>query len=341
VQTRARTQSLNAYQDWKLSQEGGPLGEDFGKELVTSEQQAAQSFHTGAATRAPATGGGSSPASGLAWLESKKKSVENEYEHRLASSERSTNDALQEYEQFIHMTPKNRRRADPVAGLKSHGARTTQLNALDDWKDTEEGGRFGSKFGRQERLERQRDAAGYGRETQVQHISKRFEGYPAARPLHNVGWIVSKREKALGGLSGATSEAGDRALLADYNKFMDPKARAARTSALRQVPAKGVLQGQSWTYGVGVARGAAEDPYNHEALLKPDPAHPGKVMLTRDARERRVAYKRWERAHPTAAAEAWAASGAGLATLDASRDPPASPTHDMGAYNLLRAGVRV
>ena len=68
---------------------------------------------------------------------------------------------------------------------------------------------------------------------------------------------------------------------------------------------------------------------------------PAAPPTARDARERRVAYKRWERAHPTAAAEAWAASGAGLATLDASRDPPASPTHDMGAYNLLRAGVRV
>jgi hypothetical protein len=36
-----------------------------------------------------------------------------------------------------------------------------------------------------------------------------------------------------------------------------------------------------------VCEQAAEDPFNHKPLLKPDPDHPGKVILTKDAIERR------------------------------------------------------
>ena len=41
------------------------------------------------------------------------------------------------------------------------------------------------------------------------------------------------------------------------------------------------------TQGVHMREQAAEDPFNHKPLLKPDPDHPGKVILTKDAIERR------------------------------------------------------
>ena len=37
----------------------------------------------------------------------------------------------------------------------------------------------------------------------------------------------------------------------------------------------------------GKAAQAAEDPFNHKPLLKEDPKHPGKVVLTQDAIQRR------------------------------------------------------
>ena len=41
----------------------------------------------------------------------------------------------QEYEQFVHLSPKNRQRAGPISGLKGTAARTIKLNALDDWEN--------------------------------------------------------------------------------------------------------------------------------------------------------------------------------------------------------------
>ena len=51
----------------------------------------------------------------------------------------------QEYEQFVHLSPKNRQRAGPISGLKATpakgrvlkatAARTIKLNALNDWEN--------------------------------------------------------------------------------------------------------------------------------------------------------------------------------------------------------------
>jgi hypothetical protein len=81
---------------------------------------------------------------------------------------------------------------------------------------------------------------------------------------------------------------------------------------------------------------AAEDPFNHKPLLVEDPKHKGKVMLTRDAIQRREAYREFIKRHPRIFNPP-----SDIRALDASHDPLPSPDHDRGAYELQKAGVVV
>ena len=102
-----------------------------------------------------------------------------------------------------------------------------------------------------------------------------------------------------------------------------------------------MLQGRSeiglgYDMRVGKAAHAAEDPFNHKPLLVEDPKHPGKVVLTKDALQRRAAYKTYLKRHPRMLYPT-----SSLTWQDASQDPVPSKTYDSGAYTLARAGVKV
>jgi len=81
---------------------------------------------------------------------------------------------------------------------------------------------------------------------------------------------------------------------------------------------------------------AAADPFGGKPLLKADPQHPGYVLLTKHALQRREEYRKWLQDHP------YDFTGPStLASLDASQDPPATPHYDGGRYKLQKLGVRV
>ena len=61
------------------------------------------------------------------------------------------------------------------------------------------------------------------------------------------------------------------------------------------------------------------------------------MVLTRDARRRRDAYRAFLQRHP----HNLAAPLSSLGWLDPSRNPPASQTYDRGAYALGKAGVKI
>mmetsp|Transcript_16238 Transcript_16238/g.25987 ORF Transcript_16238/g.25987 Transcript_16238/m.25987 type:complete len:152 (-) Transcript_16238:468-923(-) len=124
-----------------------------------------------------------------------------------------------------------------------------------------------------------------------------------------------------------------------------------RWTALAQMPkgiiepprkmGRGMLQGGNeiglgYDLRDGKSAQAAEDPFNHKPLLKADPKHPGKVLLTKDAIERRKAYKEFIKRHPRVFNPP-----SDIKSLDAAQDPQPSPTHDSGAYHLTEAGIKV
>jgi len=81
--------------------------------------------------------------------------------------------------------------------------------------------------------------------------------------------------------------------------FMDEVdgAELARKSMSEPVNSASGLVPDRFPAGLGYTAQAAEDPFTGKPLLRRDPIHPGKVILTRLAKSRRDAYYAWLRRH--------------------------------------------
>ena len=81
--------------------------------------------------------------------------------------------------------------------------------------------------------------------------------------------------------------------------FMDgfDSTELARKSVSESVSTAHGIVPDRFPAGLGYTAQAAEDPFTGKPLLRRDPAHPGKVILTRLAKSRRDAYYAWLRRH--------------------------------------------